>query len=189
MPHPTPGSPAPYPSVPLHAALRPSAPLHTPPHLPPALPTPPAPSSLQAVSEVWKQQRVSPDPIFSSPTSPRLEPFVSEKPFGVLCLFFPSSMGNYSECISMCFPKKIDSFTFWLCGSQGKWDPQKPGLPRGLPIQEFSQSQNYTLSPVGTSHPLQPPFRPLNFSSPIRLQPGWARHLSTRFSLLPQRQF
>lgn len=84
----------------------------------------------------------------------------------------------------MCFPKKIDSFTFWLCGSQGKRDPQKPRLPRGLPIQEFSQPQNYTLSPLGTSHPLQPPFRPLDFSSPTRLKPGWARHLSTRFSLL-----
>lgn len=73
-------------------------------HPSPHLPIPLAPSSLQAVSEVWKQERVSPDPIFSSPTSLCLKPFVSEKPFGVLCLFFPSSTGNYSECVSMCFP-------------------------------------------------------------------------------------
>ena len=67
-------------------------------------PSPPVPLSLQADSEVWNQQRVSPDPVFSSPTSVCLKPFVSKKPFGVLCLFFPSSTGNYSGCISMCFP-------------------------------------------------------------------------------------
>lgn len=44
------------------------------------------------------------DPVLSSPTSLYLNPFVSKIPFGVLCLFFPCSTGNYSECISMCFP-------------------------------------------------------------------------------------
>lgn len=62
------------------------------------------PSSCGLVLRFGSGREFPLDPVHFSPTSLYLNPFVSKIPFGVLCLFFPCSTGNYSECISMCFP-------------------------------------------------------------------------------------
>lgn len=136
----------------------------------PAIPDP-IPGSLPCCGLVLRfgSRREFPlDPVFSSPTSLYLNPFVSKIPFGVLCLFFfPLLHGKLLRMYKYVFSLEnrfLYILGLWFLRQAGL---QKWRLPRKLLSGGPSASERH--SPLGPATPWQP----LSFLKPRDCSLGW----------------
>lgn len=131
------------------------------------------PSSCRLVLRFGSRREFPLAPVFSSPTSLYLNPFVSKIPFGVLCLFFPLFHGKLLRMYKYVFSLE-NRFLYIL----GLWFLRQAGLQTWRLPRELIPGRPFSFRKTRffwTSHPLEAP----QLLEAPRLQPGLARHLSS----------